>query len=270
MTGSRRARFTPRPPGAVSQANLPISPPGRSRARGAGQPRAPRSLSAASAAPPALPRGSACNAPCPPAPSRSCRHARSALAPTCSAPHCSPVRNRFLDLDQSNRFTRASLRCGCRPWNFSEPSRRTRCRSQCSGHSASGTHSGYSRAERACALAVVRYASASRGRTRLYSARKRSKRSSCRRPRRLGLQHAVHALVTPVLLRLAGLDPLQLDAQLQPPRGQLAESAGPDRGERAAVVAAQPLRQAVLPEHLLQRSPRVGPDTCRCPAQPSR
>ena len=69
----------------------------------------------------------------------------------------------------------------------------------------------------------------------------------------------MHALVTPVLPRLAGLGPLQLEAQLQPPRGQLAEAAGPDRGERAAVVAAQPLRQAVLPEHLLQRSPRGRP-----------
>ena len=77
-----------------------------------------------------------------------------------------------------------------------------------------------------------------------------------RRPRRRGLQHPVHALVPPVLLRLARLDPLQLDAQLQPPSGQLAQPPGPGRGERAPVVAAHPVRQAVLPEHFVQRGPR--------------
>lgn len=47
----------------------------------------------------------------------------------------------------------------------------------------------------------------------------------CRRPLRLGLQFPVRALARPVLLRLAGLDPLQLDAEIQPPRGQLAQAA---------------------------------------------
>ena len=59
---------------------LPPFPPSRSRFRGAGQPHAPRSLSAAVAVPPA--------------PSRPCRCACSASTPGCSAPHCSPVRNR--------------------------------------------------------------------------------------------------------------------------------------------------------------------------------
>ena len=59
---------------------LPPFPPSRSRFRGAGQPHAPRSLSAAVAVPPE--------------PSRPCRCACSASTPGCSAPHCSPVRNR--------------------------------------------------------------------------------------------------------------------------------------------------------------------------------
>ena len=50
-----------------------------------------------------------------------------------------------------------------------------------------------------------------------------------------GLWHAVHALVEPVLRRLAGLDPLQADAP--PPRRQLAQRGGTGRGARAAVVA---------------------------------
>lgn len=86
------------------------------------------------------------------------------------------------------------------PLELQRTVRHTRRRSQCSGCSGSGTRSGYSRAEPACALVGVRCASASCGRTRVYSARKRSKRSCCRRrPRCLGLQHAMHALAPPVL-----------------------------------------------------------------------
>ena len=47
----------------------------------------------------------------------------------------------------------------------------------------------------------------------------------------------MYALVEPVLLRLAGLDPLQADAPVQPPRRQLAPRGGTGRGARAAVVA---------------------------------
>ena len=62
---------------------------------------------------------------------------------------------------------RASLRFGCRPWNFGEPFRNAPRRSQCSGYSGFGPHSRYSRAVRACALAWVRWAIASYGHTEL-------------------------------------------------------------------------------------------------------
>ena len=81
------------------------------------------------------------------------------------------------------------------------------------------------------------YASSSCGRTLLFSSRKRSKHFGRQRPRCYGLWHAVHTLVEPVLLRLAGLDPLQADAPVEPPRRQLAQRGGTGRGARAAVVA---------------------------------
>ncbi len=40
---------------------------------------------------------------------------------------------------------------------------------------------------------------------------------------RLRLQRAMHALVPAVLLRMAGLDPLDLNAEAEPPHGELAE-----------------------------------------------
>ena len=62
---------------------------------------------------------------------------------------------------------------------------------------------------------------------------------------RNGLQHAGDALVLPVLLSIAALDPLQDDAQYQPPRRQLAQAVGPGLSGRTAVVATQALGQAV-------------------------
>jgi len=53
------------------------------------------------------------------------------------------------------------------------------------------------------------------------------------------LQRQVHALMAAVLLRLAGLDALQADAQTQPPDGQAREpEQSPGGGERRAVVGA--------------------------------
>ena len=66
-------------------------------------------------------------------------------------------------------MARVSLRFGCRPWNFSEPFRKAPRRSQCSGYSGFGPDSRYSRAVRACALAWVRWANTSCGRTELDS-----------------------------------------------------------------------------------------------------
>ena len=40
---------------------------------------------------------------------------------------------------------------------------------------------------------------------------------------RLCLQRAMHALVSPVLLRMAGLNPFDLNAEAEPPHGELAE-----------------------------------------------
>ena len=135
---------------------------------------------------------------------------------------------------------------------------------QYSGYSGSGTRSGYSRAERFVRTHLVVLVAEAVETHLLLAAVGR------RRPRGLGLQHPVHALVPPVLLRLAGLDPLQLDAQLQPPRCQLAEAAGAGRGERTAVVAPQTLWQPVLLEQICNVARVAAPDTWRCPAQASR
>ena len=63
----------------------------------------------------------------------------------------------------------------------------------------------------------------------------------------------VHALVTAVLLRVAGLDALDGDAQAQPPDRQLGEvEQGVGAGEGDAVVGADGGGQATLEEQLLE------------------
>jgi hypothetical protein len=57
----------------------------------------------------------------------------------------------------------------------------------------------------------------------------------------------MHALAPPVLLRMAGLDALDLDAQAQPPDGKLRETEEADgAGEGNAVVGADGVGQAAL------------------------
>ena len=69
------------------------------------------------------------------------------------------------------------------------------------------------------------------------------------------LEREVHALVTPVLLRLSRLDPLVASAELEPPGGELRESCRRPRRERRAVVAANRFRQAELAEDLEKSAP---------------
>src|SRR6266576_5810384 len=57
------------------------------------------------------------------------------------------------------------------------------------------------------------------------------------------LQSAMHSLMTSVLCRLAWLDSLWFDAQLDPPFRQLAEATQSQRRERCSVVGADHLRQ---------------------------
>src|SRR5581483_15790 len=72
-------------------------------------------------------------------------------------------------------------------------------------------------------------------------------------PGRLFLQGQVHALVSPVLLRMAGLDALDLDAEPEPPDGELGEieeAVGAGKGN--AVVGADRPWSAALVEELLK------------------
>src|SRR5215813_1459398 len=65
--------------------------------------------------------------------------------------------------------------------------------------------------------------------------------------RRYGfLQGFMHPLVTTVLGWFSGLDPLRLDAQLDPPFRKLAEAAQGQRGERRSVVGADRVGQPGL------------------------
>ena len=66
-------------------------------------------------------------------------------------------------------------------------------------------------------------------------------------------QGQMHALVAAVLLRMAGLDALDGDAQAQPPDGQLGQvEQGVGAGEGDAVVGADGGGQAALEEQLLE------------------
>ena len=70
----------------------------------------------------------------------------------------------------------------------------------------------------------------------------------------LVLQGEMHAFMAPVLLRVARLDPLDPDPELQPPNGQRAQAEeGVGRSEGHTVVGADRLRQPKLPENPLER-----------------
>jgi hypothetical protein len=64
----------------------------------------------------------------------------------------------------------------------------------------------------------------------------------------LGLESPMHALMTSVLLRLAGLDEFGRDVQLDPPDGELRESSDRVGRERVPVVGADPVWEPVLSE----------------------
>ena len=79
-----------------------------------------------------------------------------------------------------------------------------------------------------------------------------------RRPVRFGRRHRLQkremeAFVPAVLLRMAGIDPLVADAQLDPPGRQRRQSRDAGRGERRAVVGADRRRQAMFPESPLEQ-----------------
>ena len=71
----------------------------------------------------------------------------------------------------------------------------------------------------------------------------------------LVLERAVNPLVTPILLRLAGNDPLGPDAALDPPDRQPRQAAHPGRAKRRPVVQTDRPRQPVLFERRLEDRP---------------
>jgi hypothetical protein len=58
----------------------------------------------------------------------------------------------------------------------------------------------------------------------------------CRRPRGLLLEHPVHALVSAVLLGVAGFDPLGINPDPDPPDREAAEPPDRDGRERNSIV----------------------------------
>src|SRR2546428_472825 len=69
-----------------------------------------------------------------------------------------------------------------------------------------------------------------------------------RRARGLRLQGPVHPFMPAVLVRAPGLDELRQDAETYPPRREPRQAGQRGRGERHAVVAANPPRQPILVE----------------------
>src|SRR5260370_23925278 len=74
----------------------------------------------------------------------------------------------------------------------------------------------------------------------------------------LDLEGPMHSFMASVLLRLAGLDSLRRNAELDPPHREPAQSSRSYRGERRAVVRANRVRQSLLSEHPLQLAAAVG------------
>src|SRR5215203_4134844 len=70
--------------------------------------------------------------------------------------------------------------------------------------------------------------------------------------RNVVLERSVHAFVTAILARLARLDPLGMDTELNPPLRQLTDSAESQGGKRSTVVSTNGERQAILPKRPLQ------------------
>src|SRR6202022_2398873 len=68
----------------------------------------------------------------------------------------------------------------------------------------------------------------------------------------LFLERTMNPLVTAILLRLAGGDPLGRDAELDPPDRQPRQSTHPGRGKRRTVVRTDRPRQPMLLEDRLE------------------
>src|SRR5436190_5617334 len=71
---------------------------------------------------------------------------------------------------------------------------------------------------------------------------------TCRWSCRVFFQRAMEALMTPILLRLSGLNALQLDAQAQPPHTQFAQASQRSGSKGRSVVRADGPRHPILPE----------------------
>src|ERR1700693_1131258 len=77
-------------------------------------------------------------------------------------------------------------------------------------------------------------------------------------PGRLGrgrFEGAVHPFMAAVLLRLARLDALRHDSQLEQPHRQLTESPERDAGEWNAIIGADRTRQSIVTEHRFETGP---------------
>src|SRR5690349_15754782 len=70
----------------------------------------------------------------------------------------------------------------------------------------------------------------------------------------LGLQRAMHPLVSAVLFGMSWHNPLDADAKTNPPERQSGESAQARRAERTAVVRENGPRKAVLAKDALERA----------------
>ena len=79
-----------------------------------------------------------------------------------------------------------------------------------------------------------------------------------RRPRGLGLQRQVQALVPPILLGMSRRNALQADAEAEPPDGELAQPVQRMRGgEGHAIVRADGLGKPILLKRALEDGERV-------------